>query len=111
MFSVLACRLFTKHFQLSVRDVHRILSFLRDPDQLLRPVLNELKNLSFERRTIRIERRNVYTLRKGMFYEASYITLLQEDEHDLVVRISEQECRCKECVCSLRNMRLWFDSL
>ena len=128
MFSVFVYCFFGKEFCLSVHDVRTILSFLQDPDRLFQPVMNELlsstNTYSFKYKAfgrliggqmkqyrkntfMAIQRRNTITVMKGMFYETSYLLLLQQEEHDMCMRVTEMACRCEECSDALKKMRLW----
>ena len=49
----------------------------------------------------RVERRNVYTLSRGMYFESMYTQLVFEDESALFWQLSRQACQCQECLDTL----------
>ena len=56
----------------------------------------------------RVERRNVYTLSRGMYFESMYPRLVFEDETALFWQLSRQACHCNECLDTLvRLFILW----
>ena len=46
----------------------------------------------------RVERRNVYTLSRGMYFESMYTQLVFEDESALFWQLSRQTCHCEKCL-------------